>query len=654
MRPPIEVGAGSRSAVPEAMQRLGVRRLALAIHDASLPGDPEDDLGRGTPWSRATLRLLAFARELGFDSIQLGPQGLTDEDDASPYMGTAFSRNPLSIALGPLADPHGRWGDLLPAARLAGLVARRPAGAERRVPYDRVFRAQREALGAVFESFERRRAAGDPAAAALHGDLERFERKAGDWLDSDALYDVLRAEYRGRDWYHWEGSHADRDRALGTRWRDDPPLAERRAELTRRYGPALRFYRFVQLLAHGQHRAFRQDVRSLGLRIFGDLQVGLSPRDTWRRTDMLLRGYRMGAPPSRTNPDGQPWDYPVIDPDACRPGGASGHDGPGLGFVTERVTKLFDEFDAVRIDHPQGLVCPWVYRADEPDPLRAVQEGARLFSSPDLEDHRELARYAIVAPEQLGRGSARRRWDDRWVERLTPDQVDRYAVVFDSVVEVARARGEVARSLICEVLSTLPVPLERVLARHGLGRFRVTQKADISDPSDVYAPENASPNDWIMFGNHDTPSLWSLIDHWKASGQQAERAAHAAARLAPSDRERSSLANRFAAEPGLLAHAEMAMVLASPAENVSIFFADVFGLTELYNRPGTVGPENWSLRLAPEWRSSYDRRLREDRALNLPLALLLGLRARSREVPEDLLRALRDEAERPRGGAPLG
>jgi len=428
-------------------------------------------------------------------------------------------------------------------------------------------------------------------------------------------------------------------------------VAPRRAELERRYAPALRFYRFVQLLAHAQHDRFRAELARRGLQIFGDLQVGASPRDTWRHRDVFLEGYRMGAPPSRTNPDGQPWDYPVLDPDAY--GSEGGEPGPALRFVQARMEKMFSEFDAVRIDHPQGLVCPWVYRDDDPDPLHAVQHGARLFSSADLPDHPALGRFAIARRDQRSDDPATPRHDDHWVVRLDDQQVDRYARVFDRVVAVARQRGRAETSLICEILSTLPHPLARVLARHGLGRFRVTQKADPDDPHDVYRAENAAPEDWIMFGNHDTPPLWHLLESWRRDDRLEARAAAAAARLEPDAGAREAFRARLVAEQGWMAHAEIAQLFASPAEHVSIFVSDLFGLTDVYNRPGTVDPENWTLRLAPEWREDYAGRLALDRALNLPFALWLALRARGRDAPPDLLDALREEADRLREGPPL-
>ena len=57
----------------EALQALGVKRFLLAIHDASFPSDPDEDIGRGAPGTAAAARLLAFVARLGFTGIQLGP-----------------------------------------------------------------------------------------------------------------------------------------------------------------------------------------------------------------------------------------------------------------------------------------------------------------------------------------------------------------------------------------------------------------------------------------------------------------------------------------------------------------------------------------------------------------------------------------------------
>src|ERR1041385_2770604 len=90
------------AAIADGLSRLGVRRMLLAIHDASFPSDADEDTGRGSPATRAAARLFGHARALGFTGIQLGPQGQTARDNPSPYDSTIFSRNLGNLALGSL------------------------------------------------------------------------------------------------------------------------------------------------------------------------------------------------------------------------------------------------------------------------------------------------------------------------------------------------------------------------------------------------------------------------------------------------------------------------------------------------------------------------------------------------------------------------
>jgi 4-alpha-glucanotransferase len=622
--------------ITEALAALDVRNLVLSIHDPSFPSLPEEDTGWGSPYSEGAARFLAFARELGFNGIQLGPQGQTTEFNASPYDGTLFSRNVLNVALAPLEAPEP-WGALLPKGRVAALAAARPRGVSPGERYRYAFRTHLLLLHEAWESFRRQREAPDASVAIrdLAGHFATFRQQHHAWLLRDALFDVLCEEKHEPDWRRWADSLDGR--LWSPRREEEAQAAARLVELQERYAQELERYAFFQFIVHMQHLTLRGHSVGWGLKLLGDLQIGLSPRDSWAWQGLFLRTYLMGAPPSRTNPDGQPWNYPVLDPEQYfEPdfaGVAAGQRaGPVLRFMNARMDKMLGEYDGIRLDHPHGLVCPWVYRADNPDALWSVQHGARLFSSPDLPDHPDLARYALVYPEQLDRTQPR--YADRWEKSLAPEQVRRFSVLFDSVVGAARRNGRELGDLLGEVLSTLPHPLEKVLAQYGLGRFRVTQKADLNNPADVYRSENVRPEDWVMVGNHDTPSLWKLVGDWQWRGRLRAQADYLAWRLCPEEAEREAFARKLTEHPGLLAQAKVADLFASRARNVMVFFTDLLGLVWTYNTPGTVDERNWSLRMAEDWAREYRERLQRDAAVNMPAVLAMALRAQGAEVRE--------------------
>jgi 4-alpha-glucanotransferase len=544
----------------EARRALGIDQLILGVHDASFPSAPGEDTGRGSPYSSGARDLFAFASDLGFTGAQLGPQGETTLGNRSPYDGTSLAKSILSIDFPSLAiDPA--WRGLVDPARIGDVIARRP-GSDGVVQYAYAFHAFRSLVREVWDSFPRR------ATAAQRASFDAFRSENAEWLAHDEAYELATGCLELGDAF-----------ALG------------------------------QMLVHAQHARMRAETAGRGWTTYGDLQVGLSSCDRWEREELFLKGYAMGAPPSRTDPEGQAWGYPVLDPRS-----------DDSAFVRMRVVKMLREMDGIRIDHPHGLVCPWVYDTAHADPLHAVQTGARLFASPCLPDHPRLAGFAIPRADQID--DRERRYADGWVRELDDGQVTAYAKRFDCIIEAVRAQGRDLQGIMCEVLSTQPYPLRRVMERHGLGRFRVTQKANLLEPRDVYRSENAQPSDWIMVGNHDTPPLLLVIDRWRAQGLLAGRAAYLAARLSLDE-------VALAREPALLVEAIFADLFASAARNVMVFVPDLLGIRAVYNRPGVVDDLNWSWRVPNDFRGTYASNLARGEAMNVARSMAIALRAKS-------------------------
>ena len=105
----------------------------------------------------------------------------------------------------------------------------------------------------------------------------------------------------------------------------------------------------------------------------------------------------------------------------------------------------------------------------------------------------------------------------------------------------------------------------------------------------------------------------------------------------PALRER--LARWFSEDAGHLCQGLFADLFASRARHVSVFFADLFGLHEVYNVPGLVDPGNWTLRLPPTFEEDYQRRVQNSAACNVPLVLALALIARAAGGGDDRLPA---------------
>jgi 4-alpha-glucanotransferase len=590
--------------VRHALNALGIRRFVLGVFASAFPPCAWD-AGYGAPLSPAGRQLLTFAARLGFNALQLGPSGQISTLNVSPYDSTALARNSWSLGLEDLATEAR--ASLLPRDAIERLELG-PSGG-RRIEPERVQRTINAALDSCRLRLAELRTT-DPRHPLL-GDFDRFRVEQASWLELNAAYEAL-SESVGDDPSRLSSGERAVFEASAAGW-------HRRAALRAACGTAIERSELAQYLCHVQHARFRELARDHGLALWGDLHVGFSHRERLLYDNCFTPRWVLGAPPSRTNPDGQPWGYPVLHPDQLDDAGS-----PARQLLDLRVRKLLSEHDGIRIDHPHGLVCPWIYRASDPDPNRAVRRGARAFESPDSQDA-DLARWAIARRGDLD--MAVDAYADERVRHLDEGQVARYARAFDLFAKFAGGRP--MRDVVAaEILSTCPYPLERVLAHYGLGRFRVTQKADPARVDDVYRTEHARREDWLMLGTHDTPPVFPVAVEWLRNGGAQARAAYLAARLISDPAERDAAAAQLASSPGELLCGHLADLFASGAESVFVFVGDLFGEHDPFNRAGIIHPDNWTARLPDDFEAVYAARLREGRALDIAAALRIALTRR--------------------------
>lgn len=628
-----------RDDIRAALRLLDVERFVLSIHDQSFPSEPEEESGWGSPYTRGGEAFLRFVSEMGFNAVQLGPQGIVSRSDPSPYTSSLFGGNPLSLS------PHA--------------LAHMNLTAELLSPNDGDFQADRVGVGAdgqcdipaawrytdaLLDHLHNRFAEHKENHTGLTEELRKAtfsgRRSSCDWPARYTLYEILTTLGNHDDFRQWNHSPY---RPIDKRMYATTPITRevrlRMSRLRTSWAPVAERFLLSQLLLQLQHDRLRKLLNTLGMLLFGDAQIGFSNRDFWAWRGLFLRDYLMGAPPSRSNPEGQPWGYAVLDPEHMRPGKA------GMRLLKARFESMLSRYDGLRIDHPHGLVCPWVYRADDPDPFHAVRTGARLNCAPHLADHPDLARYAAIRAEQVDGSGGLTRWDDEYVREMEPGQVSAFGRVLEMILRTARDHGQPESSIMCEVLSTWPAPLRAVMNRHGLGRLCVTGKARPDNPDDPYRSENTGPNDWIMVGNHDTPPLRHMVKSF-GSRRRRERAGLLALHLGDTAEERERLTTLFASDTNAFCQGMLTELFVAPARNVSVFFPDLFGMADRYNTPGTVGPHNWTLRVPSDFRNVYARQRRRGKAFDVAATLAGALRVRFRGFLESDGLALASRLER--------
>lgn len=612
---PTETG-DLKATIQSALNALGKKHLGLIVHGPSFPSVPSEDTGIGSPVGEGARRLLAFLDVLGFNCLQLGPGGKTKSVDASPYISTTFSANPLFIDLSALVDEG-----LLSQPAYRQIVENAPAcppdnGDVHRMAYPYVFERQAQALEEAWQTFKLKQAEDDPKTVALAADFERFKAENNEWLENDALYEAL-SEIHGNDyWPLWPG---DLDKQLKNPRSDEEraAAAERIAQLRRDHGDRLDAYAFSQFLIHRQRETVNRLAEEKNIKLIADRQVGFSDRDTWAYRSLFLDDYLLGAPPDHFSRSGQAWGFNVLDP-ALVFDPETGELGPAGRLLEKLYDMTFEKNPGgVRIDHIIGLIDPWVYRrGKQPVP----EEGAaRLHSSPE---HGELSKYSRVPNENIDHnvGPA----DEKRVVNLTDAQVERYCEILKLIASSARRKGLTDDAIICEDLGSLTNPVIAAMNKMQLSGLRITQFVDPGDPHHLYRGKNVEPRHWIMTGSHDNMPLAFWVEERFAQHQAKAHARYLSEDLIPADRpaeDRERFFGHLAQDPRAFMAAKFAELFASPAENIQIFFPDLFGIRAYYNRPSTSGQDNWSLRIPNGFETYYLRRVAENEALNIPAAL---------------------------------
>ncbi len=307
------------------------RTSGILLHPTSLPGPfGVGDLG---PAARDFVDFLARAGQGLWQMLPLGPTGYRD----SPYQcSSAFAGNPLLIS--PELLLEARWiepGDL-----------EHPGLAADRVDFGRVKPWKRRLLDRAYAGF----LAG--AEVADRDDYARFQIHHAAWLEDYVLYQTLKAHHRYRPWTEWSPEYALRDPAALEQWKET-------------HEPSLDRRRFAQYLFFRQWRELRAYAHARGVRLIGDVPIFVAHDSSevwthpeWFHLDELGHPTIIaGVPPDYFSATGQRWGNPLYRWQVLAQ--------DGYGFWVERLRRVLELVDMVRIDHFRGFAGFWEIQATE-------------------------------------------------------------------------------------------------------------------------------------------------------------------------------------------------------------------------------------------------------------------------------------------------
>ncbi len=606
-----KINSSYKQIVKEALGALNKKNMALILHGVSFPSLLNENTGFGTYNSNGAKELMDFAGGM-FNAIQLGPNGKTKPSDSSPYTGTVFSQNPLFMDLISLTTPE--YDNLLSAVTLEKIVKDNPKLYENKAAYTYSIDVLNEVMDEVYENYKLN------ASDKMKEDFEKFKTENAFWLDNDALYEAFTLEHGSDYWPQWEN---ELDRDLFSTWDRDKANA-RIKEITEKYADVIGKYKLAQFITAQQSEKTRQYAKEHGLKMIADRQVAFSDRDNWAYKSLFLDGWCLGCPPDYFSKDGQAWGFSVVDPEKM-----FNEDG-SLAEAGELLYKLYlkmfkENPGGVRIDHTVGLIDPWVYKKGA---LPKVEEGAgRLYSSPF---HPELKKYSIAREDDTNNGVEPDK--EKWITKLDDEQISRYGRTIEKIViAAAKEAGLDKDAIVAEDLGTLTYPVVRVMEKYQLAGMKLVQFVVAEEKDHAYRCCNITENSWAMVGTHDNEPIRMWAQSMMGKAELTPHVDNLMDDLYANAENRDATRERLYTDDKFLAFSKLVEIFAAKNENVQIFFTDFFGINEVYNRPGTSGDPNWTLRLPDHFEEFYERRLESGDALNLPLALIYAIKARGND-----------------------
>ncbi|MEQ8878271.1 MAG: 4-alpha-glucanotransferase [Cyclobacteriaceae bacterium] len=178
--------------------------------------------------------------------------------------------------------------------------------------------------------------------------LERFLAANKNWIYDYAAFSCFRDRFKTPDFNQWgEYSYLTDDEVLKFTGSDQEHYDD----------VAVHFY--IQYHLDKQLKAATAYGRKHGVVLKGDIPIGIFRHsvEAWRKPALFHLDQQAGAPPDMFSTTGQNWGFPTYNWDEMEKDGYS--------WWIERLQKMSEYFDVIRLDHILGFFRIWQMPADQ-------------------------------------------------------------------------------------------------------------------------------------------------------------------------------------------------------------------------------------------------------------------------------------------------
>jgi 4-alpha-glucanotransferase len=409
--------------------------------------------------------------------------------------------------------------------------------------------------------------------AAETREFESFEKEEANWLDDYSLFRALMERAGDREsWDLWPDAYNEGHKAREF-------LASERASGEDRGDRDAQFYRWVQWLCFRQWRAVRDHADRRGVKLMGDIPIGISyySADVFFQSENFDLAWCGGAPPEMMFKHdrfiqrwGQNWGIPLYRWDDM--------EREGFPWWQQRIRKLTEIFHIFRIDHILGFYriysFPWRPQRNQ-EFIDLSEDEARKMC------HGRLPGWAWRADDSEENKRANRQDGDRRLRAI-----------------IAAAEGS---EIVGEDLGCVPDYVRPHLESLSIAGFRIPHWE--SRDGHVVAGDDFPECSFATYSTHDhdtIAALWQGYHHAATGISTRDAGEMAGARwnlrmlteFSGLAREKEACEFDLEIQWGLIAG-----LMRSRSRYAAIMITDLFGMQDRYNRPGTVGGENWRFRL---------------------------------------------------------
>jgi 4-alpha-glucanotransferase len=537
------------------------------------------DLGIGDTLSM--VEWIDWAADFSVGFLQLLPINENGTDE-SPYSAiSSIALDPIYLAFEP---------DHIPCLTQADIDSARSALGDRLtshlIDYPHI-RAEKFRLLEI--SYARFAAYPEPSLAA---EFQEFREKNSSWLSDYSRFKLL-IEIHGKQltWDEWPENCRDPESAR----KFIAKLHQRNASHVE---TRLGFFAYGQWLCFRQWRAVREHADRRGIKLMGDVPIGVSyhSADVFFQPNLFLTDWFGGTSPeaySAENPFlhewGQNWGIPLYDWDAMAK--------TDFAWWRARITHLTDIFRMFRIDHILGFYriygFPW--------------HPKRNHEFIGLNHHEAAQRCGAQLP----------RWFDQ------PDDSDAHKAINLSrgdfrLRKILEAAGDT--EIIAEDLGWVPEYVRPHLDEIGIAGYRIPHWDSYASGAPIMG-DAFSANSFATYSTHDHDSLCAVWENCRnaiaahryepseINHRQAESAIRSLRLLAGFSSIPISQDHHWPAYSDAIHWRLIKSLLESNSRYAVLMATDLFQLPDRINIPGSEKHSNWRLRLnlSPHDMEQYGR-----------------------------------------------